>query len=493
MMVNAMLGTILWGTYAEAFSILESHTKNHPTLTAGLAGGIAGGAQAVLAAPAENMRILFEGGSGGHSWSNAWKEVFRGTGSKSISKKADIEDIRQLRSWMKDVGDMAGRGWNGWRWGLGKDICVTRRVALQVKDTFHKRAETPDAQDSVWRQLPHILHGFTLVGGGVLAGLADINKPVLEFDEFMKLPGCTEADRHTSEAVKVEAPKPTSTTSFSLSDSGSGKETYSSAGSGSIPTPSPAPVPAPVVVEDDDVNVAVAPGTPCRRNGCNVAFVSDAMNRQGNGEETLCTYHPAPVSIQFQAPMALGADTETADFQRRILSQLQGYLCCKRRVLEFDEFLKIGGCQTGRHLFSPPKTLPSEEEVTTCRVDHYQTVEQVHVSIFAKKADKERSTVEFEEEQVKFDIYLPGPKKFSRTLNLFGPIDPKQSSYQIFGTKVELHLQKRDGRSWTLLEKTSHDIGNISLTFGVGGKTGTIGAKNVILDDVNKARVLANQ
>ena len=29
----------------------------------------------------------------------------------------------------------------------------------------------------------------------------------------------------------------------------------------------------------------------------------------------------------------------------------QGYLCCKRRVLEFDEFLKIGGCTHGRHLF----------------------------------------------------------------------------------------------------------------------------------------------
>lgn len=35
-----------------------------------------------------------------------------------------------------------------------------------------------------------------------------------------------------------------------------------------------------------------------------------------------------------------------------------------------------------------------------CRVDHYQTVDKVHVSIFAKKVDKERSTVKFEETQV---------------------------------------------------------------------------------------------
>ena len=31
----------------------------------------------------------------------------------------------------------------------------------------------------------------------------------------------------------------------------------------------------------------------------------------------------------------------------------KGYLCCKRRVLEFDEFLKIEGCKKGRHVFVP--------------------------------------------------------------------------------------------------------------------------------------------
>jgi len=54
--------------------------------------------------------------------------------------------------------------------------------------------------------------------------------------------------------------------------------------------------------------------------------------------------------------------------------------------------------------------------------------------------------------------------------------------------QVELHLQKLDGRSWTLLEKTDHDLGNLSLTFGVGGRTGTIGAKEVVLDEQNSTR-----
>lgn len=35
-----------------------------------------------------------------------------------------------------------------------------------------------------------------------------------------------------------------------------------------------------------------------------------------------------------------------------------------------------------------------------CRMDHYQTPLQVHVSAFAKGADKAKSTVRFEAQQV---------------------------------------------------------------------------------------------
>lgn len=41
---------------------------------------------------------------------------------------------------------------------------------------------------------------------------------------------------------------------------------------------------------------------------------------------------------------------------------------------------------------------------------------------------------------------------------------------------------------WTVLEKTDRDLGNISLTFGVGGRTGTVGGKQVILDEGNRSR-----
>ena len=50
-----------------------------------------------------------------------------------------------------------------------------------------------------------------------------------------------------------------------------------------------------------------------------------------------------------------------------------------------------------------------------------------------------------------------------------------------FSVQVELNLKKSNGRSWTVLEKTSN-LGGLQLTFGVGGRTGTIGGKEIIVD-----------
>jgi len=296
-----------------------------------------------------------------------------------------------------------------------------------------------------------------------------VNKPVLEFDEFMKILGCTKGT-HSSDAPQVEAPK-SSGANLKVTETSTGAEIYTSrsmATDTSTPIAATAAIPAPPVIEaDDDLSVPVKTGTICQRKGCNVLFESDEVNRIGDGEGTVCTYHPAPPIFREGS---------------------KGYLCCKRRVLEFDEFLKIQGCRTGRHVFVPKVANILAEEMVDCRIDHYQTSSEVHMSIFAKKADQERSTVKLDETQVHLDIYLPGSKRFKRTVDLFGPIDTTQSSHKFFGTKVEVVLKKKDTRSWILLEKTTRDLGNISLTFGVGGRTGTIGAKTPVVDESNKAR-----
>jgi len=183
-LVNALLGTVLWTTYAEASSALANHT--HPITCAFLAGGLAGGVQAVVAAPADNIRHAIEGGTGG--WSHAWKEVFRDTDAVTPpkSKAEAVVQARRVRDWMQEVGGMAGRGWSGWGWTLAKDVCGfsvffaifegTRHLAVKStaisQDYLRSRSSPDNEQGSVQRHAPRFVQAATLVAGGVCAGLA---------------------------------------------------------------------------------------------------------------------------------------------------------------------------------------------------------------------------------------------------------------------------------------------------------------------------------
>ncbi|KAI0647231.1 hypothetical protein C8Q79DRAFT_925810 [Trametes meyenii] len=187
MFVNGLLGVVLWSTYTEASSTLEPYLAPHPTTLAALSGAAAGGAQALLAAPAENMRFALEGTSRATGWHDAWKEVFRRTEPPTdLPRQAQLHEARQVREWMKEVGEMAGRGWDGWGWGCAKDICgfavffaifdVTRRCAIETKSLSQDLVErTPTANKqlgSLRRHTPRIVHAATLVTGGAIAGLA---------------------------------------------------------------------------------------------------------------------------------------------------------------------------------------------------------------------------------------------------------------------------------------------------------------------------------
>ena len=130
--MNAALGTVLWTTYSEGTSILSNLTAHPSPITiAAISGAVAGGAQAIVAAPAENVRLVIEGGKWRGGWSHAWKEVLRGTTLNQSPEKDSLREIRQVRSWMAEVRDMAGRGWNGWGWGLAKDVCGEFGPTLQ--------------------------------------------------------------------------------------------------------------------------------------------------------------------------------------------------------------------------------------------------------------------------------------------------------------------------------------------------------------------------
>jgi hypothetical protein len=82
-----------------------------------------------------------------------------------------------------------------------------------------------------------------------------------------------------------------------MTESTKGKEVYSSTGiCDNRANVNVTAVSAPIE-EEDDLGASVKSGTLCRRNGCRTVFVSDDVNRIGEGEGTVCTYHSAPVRL----------------------------------------------------------------------------------------------------------------------------------------------------------------------------------------------------
>jgi len=183
MVVNLALGSVLWATYSEAANALSTQLSSS-LLVSALSGGIAGGTQALLAAPAENVRFLLEGGNSANGWYHAWREVFRGSdGATALPREAQLHEARQVRAWMKEVGEMAGRGWNGWGWGVVKDTCgftvffalfeLTRWTAVHAKMAVEVRLRDEEKRGHVvHKNIPRVVHALTLVSGGAAAGLA---------------------------------------------------------------------------------------------------------------------------------------------------------------------------------------------------------------------------------------------------------------------------------------------------------------------------------
>jgi hypothetical protein len=148
---------------------------------------------------------------------------------------------------------------------------------------------------------------------------------VLTFDEFLSIPPCTTGKHSTTdlpptiEKKQVEAsddiaiPRPAIPTP------------EASRGPVSAPQPTATPPPPPPESEDDDPNLEIPKGKTCRRRACGQGYTGEGRE----GEK--CVFHPG-VPIFHEGS--------------------KGYTCCKRRVLEFDEFMKIEGCKTkDHHLF----------------------------------------------------------------------------------------------------------------------------------------------
>lgn len=237
----------------------------------------------------------------------------------------------------------------------------------------------------------------------------------------------------------------------------------------SVPEPAATPPPPPPESEDDDPSLEIPKGRICRRKACGYQYTG------GERGAEKCVFHPgAPIFHEGS----------------------KGYTCCKRRVLEFDEFMKIEGCKTkDRHLFvgsgnknkggnaggeelletvryvpNTEKYQGDETNSNPYRHDYYQTGTTVTASFFLKKIDKDKASVEFAPTELSLDLPTTDTplKRYKAVVPLFGSIDPAASSFRIVPTKLEVTLVKADGKGWANLRSDERRTGEIIQT----GKAG---------------------
>jgi len=263
---------------------------------------------------------------------------------------------------------------------------------------------------------------------------------VLTFDEFLVIPPCTTGKHSTvDDTPTIESRKPAATTSeagSALPDrpapevtpvaTTNNRSVFQPGLPPAINPPSNTASPAPPESESDDPSLEIPPNSTCRRKGCKATYDSTVSR-----EEEKCAYHPGhPIFHEGS----------------------KGWSCCKRRVLEFDQFMKIEGCkEKAGHVFIGKGRPAGEEKIDDVRNDFYQTPTTVNASLYLKKIDKASAKVEFSATAINLDLPTADNKRLRTTYNLFAPIDPEKSQYRVLNTKLDLTLVKADATNWPVL------------------------------------------
>ncbi|KAJ3260347.1 hypothetical protein HK103_000982 [Boothiomyces macroporosus] len=283
------------------------------------------------------------------------------------------------------------------------------------------------------------------------------------FHDALKIPGCT-VGKHSLVAIQQPAKAPESKPVASKPRDEAKVETKDT------PRPEvfqmkdvkaekePEPVKIPEEELHDAKDAVIEAGQKCKRPSCGKPYHNESTR------EEECVYHSG-------APVFHEGSKGIQDLNA-------GWSCCSRKVLEFDEFLKIKGCRKGKHRFTSGSS-ESGPVVVDCKRDWYQTPDKVNVSVFAKKVNKDESKVAFADQRLAVDIKFVDGSIHKFHTDLFQPIIPDQCSYEILSTKIEIILKKANGISWAVLEQKE----NVTswTTFGISGGVGSVGSKEALI------------
>lgn len=169
----------------------------------------------------------------------------------------------------------------------------------------------------------------------------------------------------------------------------------------------------------------VAPGTCCKNAGCKMVYQNTDTDKE------VCKHHPGGPVFH------------------------EGYKywsCCCIKTLEFNAFLDQKGCTTGKHCW----VRKQDKKKVACRHDWHQTGNNVVVTIYAKNAQPEFSTIEANSTILFCQIQFENDKIFKREFHLWGVVDIKQSGINYVPSKVEIVMRKADPGSWGKLEDPNY-------------------------------------
>ncbi|KAI9504977.1 chord-domain-containing protein [Coemansia spiralis] len=248
-----------------------------------------------------------------------------------------------------------------------------------------------------------------------LKGWTCCKSRVHSFDDFLEIKGC-KLGPHSHEPKHKENPFKADLTKHEdvlpAEPCQPSKETTGSLAAAQTAS-SAAPQTTEPVIDEDPEDAAISPGAKCKRNGCNAVYETEERSHAAGQ----CQFHPGSAVFH---------------------EGTKGWTCCKPRATDFDEFMQIKGCAHGRHLFAGTQPTKNIQKVK-CRKDFYQMPNSVIVSVYAKKIDKEKSSIKFTAESV-------------QCISLCARIDPSASSFEYLSTKAEIKLVKEEVGQWPALE-----------------------------------------
>lgn len=158
----------------------------------------------------------------------------------------------------------------------------------------------------------------------------------------MEIPPCTTGKHSTVDDTPVEPEKPKAQDISAVPAVLPTAPARSALSAAAVAPPSKPATPVPEEPDSDDPSLEIPANATCRRKGCNAGY-----NPSISRDEEKCVHHPG------QPIFHEGA---------------KGWSCCKKRVLEFDEFLKLPGCsEKKKHLFVGKPKPAGEEKVASVR------------------------------------------------------------------------------------------------------------------------------